>query len=158
MFDMSLLQYGDLLVYSGGNPLSWAIKVKTWSSASHVEIYTADNVSIGANKGGLKGRRFEEKHLYAVLRPAQPVDLQKAYAYWKTVEGQGYDTFGLLAFFRLGSGAKNKQICSEFCTNFYRAGGFDPFGPHCPSYNVSPSMFLTNNDFTWVWSKKEDKQ
>lgn len=33
------LQPGDVLLFSGHTPLSWAIKTKTWSECSHAEIY-----------------------------------------------------------------------------------------------------------------------
>jgi hypothetical protein len=90
-----------------------------------------------------------------VRRPVLSFDPNKAFEYFKTVKGQPYDFLGLLAFFRTRRAKTNgKQFCSEFATNYYRAGGLDPF--HGEDAEVIPPFYFQAlaDGFETVWTEK----
>ncbi len=143
---------GDVLLYSGRSPFSWAIKVKTWSPYSHAELYLGDNQTATSRNEGVKTYAFTPNELALVLRPATPLDMAAVWAFHKSCIGQQYDWFGLLRFFTLGTASKNKQFCSEYVTRLLRAGGVEPFHPDYDADSVSPGMLATSPALPTIWS------
>ena len=137
-YDLKSLQPGDVLLYRGTGLFSQAIRVKTWSRFSHVEIYDGDGWSwasrngIGVNRYPVRINDLDE---VLRLRPWVPFDLVAARRWAWSVQGQGYDWVGLLAFIvakRQGR-ENNKQFCSEFAARMIRYGisaavGITPLG------------------------------
>lgn len=148
----SILQPGDTLLYADRSLISWAIRIKTWSRASHIEVFVGAGRVIAARAQGSHFYPFEEKHLIEVWRPKQTVDMMTALKWFcKEAEGQRYDVFGLFRFFALGKQSKDKQFCSELATRFYRNGGFEPFNDLVDADLVSPGMFRTSAQMERVW-------
>lgn len=147
------LLYGDCLLYGGSSLLDWAIYAKTWSPVCHVEVYTRDEKSVASRNGkGVAMYPFRHEDLKFVLRPKGELSKINSFNYFHFVDGQAYDWLGLLCFtLAVAQGSPNKQFCSEFATNFYRAGGFDPFNPWWPADKIAPGNFLMSPSFKMVW-------
>jgi hypothetical protein len=149
------LQPGDVMLYRPTGIFGRLIALKTWHAISHVEVAVGPGKAIASRDAlGVNEYPIRWAQLAAVLRPDPArFDMAKAMEYFKTVKGQPYDFLGLLAFFRTKGAATNgKQFCSEFATNFYRAGGLDPFDGEA-AQTVPPFYFDKLADgFTKIWS------
>jgi hypothetical protein len=145
---------GDCLLYNSGGLIGWIIKVKTWHSVSHCEGYVGFGLSVASRGpqdgvGGVGKYPLRLDGLAYVLRPIPRFDLRKAMAWFKTVEGQSYDFWGLFKFVQLGLGNPSKMFCSEFLTRWYRAGEMHPFNRSEDADLVSPAQFLQSPEFNW---------
>lgn len=153
-FDASLLRAGDVLLYSGRGVFSTIIKIKTWSRYSHVEIYDGGRTSLASRDGIGVGRYLLRVNgLALVLRPTCALNLEAGRAWFRTVDGQGYDWVGLMSFtWAEWQGRKNlKQFCSEFACRQLREFGCNPFGD-ADADAIAPSDFAKNSGFSVVWS------
>lgn len=166
MFD---LKPGDVLLYSGKSIFSFAIKIKTWSIFSHVEMYIGNGKTAGSREGhGIQTFKFEEENLAAILRLIDNgfgIDLSKALDFHQSCVGQKYDYFGLFRFFRLGAPSLDKSFCSEHCTRLLRKVKIftneeqtawtyaRPFSTWYDADLVSPGMFWSSPAFDLIWTK-----
>jgi hypothetical protein len=151
------LKPGDVLLYRPTGIFGRIIALKTWHRISHVEVAVAPGQALASRDAkGVNDYPLRWAQLACVRRPIVPFDVDKAFAYFKTVKGQGYDFLGLLAFFRTKRGKTNgKQFCSEFATNYYRAGGLEPFHGEDAAV-IPPYYFETLADgFTTIWTDTE---
>lgn len=127
---MNLLRYlkpGDVLLYKPQGIFGWIIRVKTWHSVSHCEVYTGDGFSVASRDGlGVNKYPWRNTELAAVCRPVQPFDLFKALVWFQKQKGTPYGWMDLLQFAGLNVDSKG-IVCSPFVTRFLRAGGLDPF-------------------------------
>lgn len=157
MSTIARLQPGDVLLYRPTGVFGFLISLKTWHRISHVEVVVAPGTAVASRDAkGVNEYPLRWAQLAYVLRPTVPFDLTKAMEYFKTVKGQKYDFFGLLAFYRTKAAASNgKQFCSEFATNFYRAGGLDPF--HGERAEIIPPFYFETlaDGFKKIWSDTE---
>lgn len=146
---------GDGLLYGPKGFFGYAIALKTWMKVAHVEVYAGDGMSWASRDGqGVGLYPVREDRLIQVLRPVRELDIAGMREWFLTVDGQGYDWFGLarfLAWGRIGTGDNGKMFCSEFATRLYRAGGLDPFNG-CDADAIAPATFLLSNGFTKVVS------
>lgn len=152
-------QPGDVLLFSRGGFFGRIIRFKTWSAVSHVEVVhiggTANDapmVVASRNGIGVGYYPIDEHGLYAVLRPINPFDPVRAWAWFRTVNGQQYDWLGLLAFTsaKLQGRENGRMFCSEFAVRYLRAGGVEPFTPSTDADAVAPGEFLKSGAFTRV--------
>lgn len=148
---------GDVLLYSGSGLFSKLIKFKTWSRISHCEVYDGHGWSVASRDRIGVGRypvRFDD--LVAVLRPLDVFDVRTARRWFVTVDGQGYDWMGLLAFMSAKyQGRDNaRMFCSEFATRYLRAGGCDPFNGY-DADGIAPGEFLKSPTFAEVYKYVE---
>jgi hypothetical protein len=157
MNNVPALHIGDLLLYSGSGMFSKLIRIKTWSRYSHCEVVDGFGLSVASRDGLGVGRYpFRSDGLAMVLRPDGKFEYRKARQWFKTVDGQGYDWLGLLAFTSAKyQGNDNKRMfCSEFTTRYYRAGGFDPFNGY-DADGIAPGEFAKCPRFKVLWPMKE---
>lgn len=147
------LEPGDVLLYRGDGVFSRLIQMKTWSRVSHCEAYVGEGASVASRDGiGVGCYPLRTAGLAAVLRPIAPFDRAAALAWFHTVDGQGYDWVGLLAFFAARwQGRENRRMfCSEFLTRFQRAGGIEPFTPDTDADAIAPGEFLKSGAYRRV--------
>jgi hypothetical protein len=148
-------QPGDCLIYRPTGFFGWAIAVKTWHRWSHVEAVEVPGKTAVASRDGKGVNRypFRQSELGMVVRPGPAFTFAKAMAYFETVQGQPYDFWGLMSFYRTKAAKTNgRQFCSEFLTNFYRAGGCNPFHGE-PAEVIPPYYFATLADEVQIiWS------
>lgn len=144
---------GDVLLYAGGGFFSRVIQFKTWSRYSHVEIYDGHGRSVAARDGIGVGRYpLRLDGLRAILRPKEPFDVEAAREWFKTVDGQPYDWFGLLAFTSAKRQGKEnwKMFCSEFATRHLRQGKVDPFSDY-DADGIAPGEFIKSAALRLEW-------
>lgn len=145
------LRPGDCLLYRPAGVWSTLIAVKTWHWVSHCEAYIGDFKSVASRDGkGVGHYDLRVQGLNLVCRPKTPVDIDAAWDWFLTVDGQPYDWAGLSRFLLAGRapfGNNGKMFCSEFLTRFYRAGGYDPFNEYLDADAVAPCNFLYSNLF-----------
>lgn len=149
---------GDVLLYSRNGFFSRLIRIKTWSRISHCEGAISPWRTVASRDGqGVNEYPISLDGLAYVLRPARRLDLQAAMAWFQTVQGQGYDWLGLLAFFAAKwQGKENgKMFCSEFLVRWLRAGGLEPFTPITDADAVAPGEFLKSPLFLVIWKEGE---
>jgi hypothetical protein len=130
------------------------IASKTWMNISHVETYVGDGMSVAARWDGVNMYPVrEDETLCVLLEPDAPFNLQKAMVwFYSHAQGMRYDLWGMRIFFRLLQKTNpHRMWCSEFCAEFYRAGGYDPFNPHVPSDRISPAQFLQTGRMQTAW-------
>lgn len=172
-FDM--IRPGDTLLYSGTGFVDWVIRTKTWSRYSHCEFYDGGGYSL-ASRNGIGVARYPTRTdgLKAVyrLRESVPFDIDAARDWFETVDGQGYDWFGLLSFTAAKYQGKDngKMFCSEIMARLYRMGigarlnhpdgpsgdrrllhvlGVDPFGGETADA-IPPAAFARSPHFLEV--------
>lgn len=72
--------------------------------------------------------------------------------FYKKACGQKYDFLGLMCFFlAVRRGSPDRQFCSEFETNFYRACKFEPFSPDVSADTVAPGTNLFSSQFDHIF-------
>ena len=153
MLNPDSLKPGDCLLYAGKSPIDRVIQVKTWSRYSHVEIYVGDGMSVASRNGiGVNCYTTRLGDLAAVRRPGYLLNLDAARVWHKTVAGQKYDWLGILCFtLAVRQGSPDRQFCSEYARNFYRAGGWDLFNPAVSSDTVAPAQLWQTPLLTTIW-------
>jgi uncharacterized protein YycO len=152
MVSKARLLPGDVLLYNRQGFYNTLIRIKTWSVVSHVAVVLDGFTMVESRNGkGVGAYDINLDGLYCVLRPKRRIDIDAAYAWFETVNGQGYDWIGLLAFASAKfQGKENgKMFCSEFAARFLRAGGLDPFNG-ADADAIAPSDFLKNSAFKLV--------
>lgn len=151
--DVAKLRPGDILLYEGHGLFSAAIKAKTWSRYSHVEVYMGERLAYGARFGeGVRSRPIELCHLAAVVRPADPFDVSRAISWFNQFGvGRRYDWRGLFRFYRIGRRTDDAFFCSEFAIWLLRAGGATLFAGSYPPDLVPPGHFLSSPRGILVW-------
>lgn len=159
VFDRRILEAGDCLLYGPTDWFGWVIAVKTWRRVAHVEVYAGDEESMASRNGvGVNLYPLREEGICAVLRMnsvnRERFNWAAAGAYFEDVRGQRYDWLGLLCFtLAVRQGAPDKLFCSEFATNWYRAGGCQVFSPRVSADTMCPGDFLESSEFDEVWSE-----
>jgi hypothetical protein len=149
---------GDILLYSRSSWFNWAIRIKTWSQYTHVEIAgEAGSVYASRNVSGVGHYAFDPDGLALVLAPfpaAFNLKLARDWFYREHVYRQGYDYLGLLNFYyaRWAGRENNRMFCSEFAARFLRQGGLDLF-PGVDADTISPRDFtLAGLALRRIWS------
>jgi len=147
---------GDHLLYGPSGLFGRLICLKTWSPVCHVEIYTGDGMCAASRDGvGVNSYRLRTKQLLFVLRPKQPVDMNRALVWFQGVRGQAYDWKGILCFILAAKqGSPTKMFCSELGARFDRNAGLDSFAPHWDADKIAPVNFLMSPAFDIVWEVK----
>jgi hypothetical protein len=138
------LQHGDVLLYSGTGVTDWMIRAKSWSRISHCEVVSTNMTTVASRiPNGIDRYPMYLDNLKYVMRPLLALDLPKAEAYFRSVRGWAYDYIGLFGFFNAAwQGQSNRAMfCSEFATNYLRAGGLDPFNGYSAD-GIAPGEFL----------------
>lgn len=146
------LRAGDVLLFNRQGLYNKIIMWKTWSQVSHVEVAIDQFSSLASRNGVGVGRySYDFNGLHSVLRPKAFFNYEAAMKWFETVNGQGYDWLGLLAFISAKyQGRDNgKMFCSEFATRLLRAGGIDPFNGY-DADGIAPSEFLKSPVFERV--------
>jgi hypothetical protein len=152
------LKPGDCLLYNTPRDVvDFCIRLKTWSPAAHCECYIGDGQSVASRNGiGVGQYSLRLDGLIAVLRPLKYFDLSDCMAYFRRVRGQKYDFGGLMCFYLADRfKSPNRQFCSEFLTNFYRAGKFHAIQPEWSADKVAPGSFLMSPEFDWRWTARK---
>lgn len=152
--NIPLFKKGDLLLYGPRTIWDRLVCVKTWSQVSHCEVYAGPGETLAARPGtGVNRYGLLINELMEVLRPPLSFEFDTAMKWFETVRGQRYDWLGLLCFIlAVKQGSPTKQFCSEFATNFYRAGAFEPFQPQDSADRVAPGTFCYSGPLTEIYS------
>jgi hypothetical protein len=146
------LQPGDCLLYQPRrfSIFGHLIAFKTWHKISHCEMYVGDGISLASRDGiGVGAYETRWSELRYVLKTTAPLDFDALNDWFKTVNGQKYDWWGLLRFVYwggVGAGDNGRMFCSEFLTRAYRAAGLDPFNGE-DADAIVPFQFVTSNVF-----------
>jgi hypothetical protein len=144
-----LLRAGDVLLYRPSSIFGWAIRIKTGSPCSHVEVAVGAGFSVASRDGiGVNRYPLRLDHLGWVLRPNVPFYLGPAMDWFDKHKGEPYGWLDLLDFFSATIDGPG-MVCSPCATNFLRAGGVRVFGSF-PAIRVSPRDFLTSEYLTDV--------
>jgi hypothetical protein len=153
-FPLSIIQPGDVLLYSGTGFNAWVIKVKSWSAVSHCELALSQTQTAASRDGiGVGTYELRRDDLIHVLRPDTPLDMTGVKAFHAACLGQQYDWWGLLRFYTLGQQSMDKQFCSEYVTRLLRHGRLEPFQDAYDADLVSPGMFLCSARLIRIWSR-----
>lgn len=153
-YNRELLRPGMTMGYSPSSLFGKIIVSKTWMNLSHVETYIGGGMSVAARWEGVNMYPVrEDKYLCVVLEPTAPFDLDRAKQWFMTHAcGLKYDLWGMRIFYRLIRRANpDRMWCSELCTEFYRAGGFEPFQSLLAADRVSPAQFLQTGALNVAW-------
>lgn len=150
------LQPGDVLLYQGTGFFSWAIRVKTFSPISHVELWRGEGAYASRDGEGVGTYPLRVTDLHTILRPLVPLSPTE----WQAIDGahhgytgSTYDWWGLFGFFRpsLGVGNDARAFCSEHVARLFKLAGRPLFGLNYPSDKVTPGMFLATPLLDVVW-------
>jgi hypothetical protein len=156
---------GDVLLYSGKSLFAWAIRIKTFSPISHVEVVGTDGwfgprTYASRPPTGVDSYTPAEQDLYAILRPMVPLTALEKTVMRRVHEafvGFDYDWLGLLGFFLpvIGRDDHTRVFCSEHIARLFKLSGRPLFGVAYPSDKVSPGMFLACPLLETVWQETE---
>jgi hypothetical protein len=163
--DWDGLRAGDTLLYGG-----WAIEdiivwLKTFSFATHIEVFVGGGQSMASRPGtGCRLYPLRKQGIRYVLRPTGPLDLENGMAnFHANMEGLPYGVSDLTQFYPALAwclrhvGFKVKGIiCSEAGDKFYQGCGFSCFNTNYPAGLVVPRDYLVVGGcyFELVWSYK----
>lgn len=91
---------GDLLVFSRRGLFDSIVKIKTWSQATHVEVFVGDGkVAASRNGQGVAKYALDLNGLYCVLRPLLPWNQwNAASAFLRNHYGRPYGWLALFSF------------------------------------------------------------
>jgi hypothetical protein len=136
-----LLKAGDIMLYRPKGLFGQLIRLKTWHSISHVEIYDGGLYSL-ASRDGLGVDRYPVRleQLAYVLRAHVRLNLDAGRQYFDSMQGTPYGWLDLLNFFGFPVRAPG-IVCSPFAAGFLRAAGWNVF-PLDPVELVAPFQFL----------------
>lgn len=156
------LRSGDVLLYSGRGIFSTLIKLKTWSSISHVEIVGYDPTTSYASRDGIGVGTYDVRRhdLVMVVRPRRRVRVEAMRSFHERCcePPQKYDYWGLLRFFNFKSPKHDRQFCSEYAVRLLRAGGIIPFAEDCDADSVPPGWFaICPPSIMWVTWRRAEK-
>lgn len=137
---------GDCLLYSPSGISGLIIALKTWHKIAHVEIVAEKGFSYASRDGiGVGKYPLRLAQLKYILRP-ETYNSTLADEYFQSVNGQKYDFKGLLCFaLAVKQGSPDRQFCSEFATNLYRAGGCSVFPVGNSADTIAPFEFLLSS-------------
>lgn len=158
---LSMLAPGDLLLYDRPSFLGTAIKFKTWSDVSHVELVVDTTKSISARQEGVNEFPIDLHGLRYVLRPTVPILLRDGLDwFYREAQGQKYDYIGLFAFFvaKLRGKENEAQFCSEICARILKKCNVHLLHPTKDADTYAPSTFKDSPlvDFAWWRYVDED--
>lgn len=148
-YSPSQLLPGDCLLYRPSGVFGWIIKAKTWHAISHVEVWDGHGQS-WASRDGLGVNLYPNRlaDIDTVMRPRMPVDLDTARRWAASMIGTPYGWGDLLEFVNVTHDFKG-IVCSPFATEWYRAGGLDPFNGE-DSAKIAPFEFTVTAAFSRV--------
>jgi uncharacterized protein YycO len=153
----NILLPGDALIYRPSNLVGYIIALKTWTWASHIEIYIGDLQSIAARPSGVNIYPIRyDKYTTHVLRPKKKLNVKKAMDWFHTeAMNDKYDYIGLFDFFSYKDGklSPKAEVCSVLASLWYNQAGFYPFSKDYPINKISPAQFLQSNAFHIIWKK-----
>lgn len=152
------LQPGDHLIYSGNSFFDRCIKIKTWSIASHIEVYAGKGKTWASRPGlGVDLYDFTEKNLVAVLRPKEKFNVKKASVWFeKHARYQKYDYKGLLCFeLAVREGSTDRMFCSEMALNLDRQADFHPLEKLWSADRTAPAQFIQSPSFIYTYISQE---
>ncbi len=161
-FFHALLLPGDLLLYDRVGIVSTLIKLKRGEKYSHCEVYEGGNKTL-ASRDGIGVRRFDLRldGLAAIYRtrPEVPYFFSSGQVWFTTVDGQGYDWFGLLNFWwaKFQGRANNKMFCSEFIVRFFARCGVHLFSEETDADAISPGSLPYSPRLFPVWVRKDKR-
>lgn len=143
-----------MLLYKPSGLIGDLICLKTWSRFSHCEVACADGKSVASRDGigvGVYPTRYHD--LGAVLRPVEWFDYFTAMGwFFAKANGQKYAFLSLFAFwFAKWKADPKRMFCSEFATNFYRAGGLHLLHPEWSADQVAPGTFMMLPTLEHLW-------
>lgn len=152
------LKPGDVLLYSGKGPMSWWIKIKTWSNVSHVETYVGGGWSVASRDGiGVGTYKLRREGLKYVYRPEGFFDIVTALRAHSLWLGQKYDWLGLFVFYLAAKhGSPEKMFCSEHTARFANSAGLYPFGATFDCDRVSPGMFKASPKYNLIYDFSQE--
>jgi len=153
-----LLQPGDILLYGDSSPLSWAIRFRTWSDVSHVEIYAGDLHSLASRREGVNQYPMRVDGLRRVMRPAAPFDFTAGLKwFYDQAGGTPYGWLDLWRFYGIDVETKG-WICSEFADYFFQNCGLPLFNLDYPEGAVCPRDYelLAPSLAKEIWSWKPE--
>lgn len=155
MKHLSLMQPGDLLTYAPSGFFGWLIRAKTWHAVAHVEVFAGDGNSVASRDGkGVGLYPLRTQGLIGIYRPKGAFDVFAAKRWFLKVNGWPYDWKGIMGFTPMvKGGSKGKMFCSEFATEFYRAGGVEPFAASEPADKIAPFQLEISPTFDRIWKK-----
>lgn len=152
-----MIQPADILLYRANSVFGRIIGIKTWSDIAHVEVSIGGGESVASRDGKGVGRYpHRSADLAHILRPVQPVDLEAALRWFRSMEGEPYGWLDLLAFVGWTGDAKG-VVCSPFATQFLRAGGLPIFRGY-PHNKIAPCYFLVSELLTDVSDPDRTRQ
>lgn len=158
-YNRSLVKAGTIMGYTGSGVYGWLTTKKTWMNIGHVEmcIDPVGGMSVAARLQGVNEYPIrEDSHLCVLLEPDGPLDLAAGMDWFhREAQGLDYDLFGQVAFWRIGSGAKNKMWCSEFLDELLRHCGFYAFNPMCNPAKIAPAQFLQTGKLRTAWCTED---
>jgi hypothetical protein len=138
-------QPGDVLLYTGAGVFGWWTRWKTWSDVGHTETWLGPNEAAASRSSGVNLYPVTVERLRWVLRPTGPWEASAARRWQMGVNGQRYDTLGLLVFYLAKkAGAKDRMFCSEHTTRLARHAGHKPFADCFDADLVAPSLYRSS--------------
>jgi hypothetical protein len=165
LFDPSILEPGDVLLYYEKDFIDTIIAEKTGKAVGHIERYVGNGKSVASRNGvGVNEYDLRLTGLVCVRRAIPVVSGTPALDFsagmdWfnKVAKGQKYDFEGLLTFTSFfKSGHDGEMFCSEFAVNFDRACGFEPFNPDQPPFETSPRDYWICGAFQTIWKSDSE--
>jgi hypothetical protein len=165
--NLPILQPGDHLLYdvdSWSDPWSslvdWAIRVKTWSTAAHIEVFDSGGLglqfALASRTTGVNRYPFRAQGLRYVLRPANWNHARAVYWFEKTARGQKYDWLGLFCFtLAVKRGSPDRMFCSEFARNLDRPAMCQSFADSWPGDKTAPGSYLMSPAFDLIYDSKQ---
>lgn len=152
---------GDVLLFNRKGAFNWLIRVKTRSRFTHCEVAIGPaRVFASRNGEGVAFYPVDLKGLAMVLRPSQPLDVEKGiqWARDSNIVGQPYDWAGLTSFLyaRTVGRENGRMFCSEAAVRFLRRCGFDPF-PRCDADTIAPRDFHVCPWFDVAWMSPDEQ-
>ena len=152
--DLPDLQPGDILLYGDNSLLSWAIRFRTWSDVSHIEIYAGNGHSLASRAEGVNCYPLRTAGLRRIYRPKVEFNMQAGLRwFWANAAGTVYGWADLWRFYGIDVPTKG-LICSQFADLFFQNTGLPLFNLNYPEGAVCPGDYekVSSRLLDQIWS------
>ena len=160
-FIKKLIRPGDILLFDRDGFFGRLIKFKRGERYTHIEVALSENETVASRDGqGVARYPIELRGVAAVYRTRKALDLDAGMKWFATVNGQGYDWLGLLAFgwAKFRGRNNNKMFCSEFVVRFIRNCGVELFNPDMDADALSPEGVTYSEDVFSIWLRSDKRK
>jgi hypothetical protein len=155
-FSLSILQIGDIMLYSTSDIVDELIEWKEADNVAHIEIYMGNNFSWASRNGiGINEYPTRLSGLVEVRQPSGIFDIADATQWFNNgVKGAPYGFGDILDVLGIKVDFLRGIDCSHFAAALCEVGNIPQFDSTYAKNTLTPSDFRKVRESVTVWNNK----